>query len=434
MKKVTFCTLALALAVSITFTALSLTGCDNGGGGDDSTPPTVLSVTPRGADDPISGNVVITFSEAMDASPGTVKLNNLTALSGGSWNAAKTVFTIAYSGLSGGTIYSVNISGFKDAAGNTMEADSSNIFMTTGPAPSITLPTQAGLYYEDSMSGTPLVTFNKSSATTATNTFNAAITYVNEHPGLRTYILLLDDDVSVGPLSAFNATLTLRIIGLDSNRTITLSSNGSLFTVGVNAMLSLEENITLKGLATNNRPLVKVNQYGNLYMSNGSVITGNTNTTSGSDSSLIGGGVNVYGGNLTMIGGKITGNKAYRGGGVYAGGGRFYMTGGEISGNTATTTGLGGEGGGVLLANNAPNTGCTFTMSGGTITSNTAVYGGGVTLIGNGAFIMNSPAKKANIYGNTATSTDPLYLPYPQVVRMSVSASISGSDTGGEGW
>jgi len=86
MKKVTFCTLALALAVSITFTALSLTGCDNGGSGPDpdTTPPTVVSVTPRGADDPTSGNVVITFDEAMNATPGTVKLNNLTALSGGS--------------------------------------------------------------------------------------------------------------------------------------------------------------------------------------------------------------------------------------------------------------------------------------------------------------------------------------------------------------
>jgi len=313
-----------------------------------------------------------------------------------------------------------------------MEADSSNSFMTTGTPPPITLPTVAGLYDEYNMSGGPIVAFNKTSEDTKTTSFKAAIDYVNAHPG-EFYILLLDGDVSVGPLSAFNASLRLTIAGLSSNRTISLSSNGSLFTVGVNAMLVLGENITLKGLADNNRPLVKVNQSGNLYMLDDSAIKDNTNTFSGAgggDSNIdkYGGGVNVYGGIFTMRGGKISGNKANSGGGggVYTAGGKFEMNGGEISGNTAIL------GGGVFVGNIAANTGCTFTMSGGTITGNTAtstsIGGGGIFVAGTSALVLSGSATKASISGNTAPITS-----LAQVYRLA-GASISGSDTGGEGW
>ncbi len=69
-----------------------------------------------------------------------------------------------------------------------------------------------------------------------------------------------------------------------------------------------------------------------------------------------------------MSGGTISDNTAIDGGGVYNDYGTFTMSGGTISGNTATD-----EGGGVYIGYNK-----TFTMSGGTISGNTAKDGGGI--------------------------------------------------------
>jgi len=98
-------------------------------------PPTVTAVLPRGAIVAVNGDVVITFSEKMDSgADGTVQLNGLAALTGGSWSDNDTVFIIPYSGLVNGTDYTVNISGFKDVAGNTMVADGTHSFKTITPA------------------------------------------------------------------------------------------------------------------------------------------------------------------------------------------------------------------------------------------------------------------------------------------------------------
>ena len=102
----------------------------------DDTPPTVTNVTPASTSAAISGNVVITFSEPMNtATAGTVQLNSLPALTGGAWSNGNTVFTVPYSGLSYSTTYTVNISGFADAAGNTMIPDAINSFTTTTAPP-----------------------------------------------------------------------------------------------------------------------------------------------------------------------------------------------------------------------------------------------------------------------------------------------------------
>ncbi|MDR1668208.1 MAG: Ig-like domain-containing protein, partial [Bacteroidales bacterium] len=97
----------------------------------DVTAPTVASVTPSGTGAATSGNIVITFNEAMDAgTTGTVQLNSLSALTSGTWSVGNTVFTVAYSGLTYSTAYTVNISGFEDAAGNAMIADNTHSFTT----------------------------------------------------------------------------------------------------------------------------------------------------------------------------------------------------------------------------------------------------------------------------------------------------------------
>ena len=92
--------------------------------------------------------------------------------------------------------------------------------------------------------------------------------------------------------------------------------------------------------------------------------------------------VNVNsGGELVMVSGAITGNTNTdddwaSGGGVIVSGGIFTMSGGTISGNSAV--GTRGSGG------------CRFTMSGGAINGNSVTrYGGGVMIQGSGStFIM----------------------------------------------
>ena len=99
----------------------------------DETKPTVTDVSPDGTGTAISGSIVVTFSEAMDTSAGTVSLDGGdTYLTGGTWSEGNTVYTVAYYGLTYDTQYTVAISGFRDAApgGNVMNTDNTNTFTT----------------------------------------------------------------------------------------------------------------------------------------------------------------------------------------------------------------------------------------------------------------------------------------------------------------
>ena len=127
----------------------------------DTTPPTVLSVAPGGTGVPVSGNVLITFDEAMDITAGIVKLNTLT-LSGGSWTVGNTVFTIPYSGLAYSTSFTVEISGFKDVAGNVMTTDSSRSFTTAAAPPPLTFTDSAAYDIPASTVGTAIASINVS--------------------------------------------------------------------------------------------------------------------------------------------------------------------------------------------------------------------------------------------------------------------------------
>ena len=156
-----------------------------------------------------------------------------------------------------------------------------------------------------------------------------------------TYAIELNTDESLNPQTLFynDNNITIIFKGIDTDRNISLSSNGSIFTIGSGVTLSLDENITLQGRSNNDVPLVTVNGYGKLVMNNGSSITGNT-----------GGGVRVSSnGSFTMEGGRVSNNtndSEY--GGVYvANRAIFTMNGGIISGNTITTHNnrAGGEGG-----------------------------------------------------------------------------------------
>ena len=165
----------------------------------------------------------------------------------------------------------------------------------------------------------------------------------------KTYILEVGADENIAPRTlqysgAIDITVILRSSG--ANRTIRLSSNGTMFTVWQNVTLVLDNNITLQGHSQNTGRMVHV--YNGIFkMNSGATITGNT-----------GGGVEIRWGTFEMKGGTISGNTAFDGGGVYYCG-TFEMKGGSISGNTASN-----NGGGVWSDVS------TFDMSGGTISNN----------------------------------------------------------------
>jgi hypothetical protein len=239
------------------------------------------------------------------------------------------------------------------------------------------------------------------------------------------YTIEVNADETINPTTlsySGRTNIGITLIGIGGVRTISLSSQGSLFTVGTGVTLTLGNNITLQGLSDNNASLVQIYRSGTLVMDEGSKITGNITTVG----VVGGGGVNVNGGTFTMNGGEISGNTiapsdGNGGGGVRVYNATFTMNGGEISGNTATAGGgvminsatfimndgkisgnitrnsnFGG-GGGVNVNYNA-----TFIMNGGEISGNTAVWGGGVIVYLDSTFRITN----GTIYGSNEPNTN----------------------------
>jgi len=204
-----------------------------------------------------------------------------------------------------------------------------------------------------------------------------------------TYIVEVSANENIAPRTleyrgAINITVILR--GDYENRTVRLSSHGTMFTVNSNVTFILDDNITLHGHTQNTGNMVDVNG-GIFIMNTGATITenkggggvyvrsgtftmnGGTISNNGKESSFLGGGVDNRA-NFTMNGGTISGNIATQGGGVSNSHGTFILNNGTISGNSAT------QGGGVYVSYG------TFTMRGGIITGNIAgEYGGGVNVV-----------------------------------------------------
>ena len=225
-----------------------------------------------------------------------------------------------------------------------------------------------------------------------TTSLQAALTWLasNAVSG-GTYTITISANESIAPqtLSYSGNTVGITLTGDSTERTVSLSSSGSLFTVSSGVTLTLGNNLTLQGMSGgNSTSLVRVNSEGTLVMESGSKITGNRNTFAASTSSS--GGVLVNGGTFTMSGGEISGNTAfYYGGGVYMSSGTFTMNGGEISGNTAPD-----GGGGVYVSSG------TFTkQSGGTIygsdASNTLKNTASSSSYGHAVYV-DSGSKKRN--------------------------------------
>jgi hypothetical protein len=184
------------------------------------------------------------------------------------------------------------------------------------------------------------------------------------------YTITLTGDETIAPqtLSYGGKNVRITLSGGAAERTVSLGSTGSIFTIKQGVTLTLDNNLTLQGRTDNTASLVQVNSKGTLVMNIGSKITGNT--------ASYGGGVyvsrtsNYYDpdeidGRFTMDGGEISRNTASNGGGVSVAHGTFTMSNGEISGNSASS------GGGVYVSSG------TFTMDGGEISGNSASSNGG---------------------------------------------------------
>jgi fibronectin type 3 domain-containing protein len=237
---------------------------------------------------------------------------------------------------------------------------------------------------------------------------SAALSYISTNAvNGDDYLIILGADETVSPatLSYSSRTVGITLRGFGSERTVSLGSNGNMFTVNAGVTLTLDENITLSGRNANTGSLVNVASNGNFIM-NGGTISGNTKSDAASPATG-GGGVYVNNGNFIMNGGTISGNTASHtfmglsGGGVSVGNGNFTMNGGTISGNTLSNSSSTAQGGGVSVGSG------TFIMNGGAISENTVdssssspAQGGGV-YVGSGAFTMID----GTISGNTASSS-----------------------------
>lgn len=191
-------------------------------------------------------------------------------------------------------------------------------------------------------------------------------------------------------------TRSINVIKVDKGKTFTLTD------CSVNGTVTHDTGMRGRG--------VKVLGTFNLYGGN---ITGNATSGNYNDGNTLGAGIYVAtGSTFNMYGGKITGNTGYSaGGGVYVDytdsdkwRAVFNMSGGEISGNTSSSSG-----GGVYV------NGGSFTMSGGSITSNVA--GTSVSSSGGGVYLGD--------YKDNVGAT------YPGTFTVSGKVSITGNTKSG---
>jgi hypothetical protein len=230
--------------------------------------------------------------------------------------------------------------------------------------------------------------------------------------------LSADEAINETTLSYNSKTVKITLIGATTERTVSQSSNGSMFTVGSGVTLTLGNNVTLQGRNVVAASPVSVNSGATLAMK------GNAKITGGKASS--GGGVYVNGGSFTMSdNATVSGNTAYSsGGGVYVSSGSFTMSGNAtVSGNNTTAYPGASSGGGVYVS------GGSFTMSGNATVSgnNTASYpGGGGVYVNGGSFTMSD---NATVSGNTAYSSGGGVYVGGGSFTMSDNAAVSGNMT-----
>jgi hypothetical protein len=240
---------------------------------------------------------------------------------------------------------------------------------------------------------------------TTTAEWTRALNYIRASGNNKDYTIEVIGDVEVSGNDSSLGTVTNITVTLTGNGKLYLTSNGSILNVGANQTLIIDsEDLILEGLRSGQNGATQDNSYSTITVSGTNAqLELKNGTISGNanyyGSSYDGGGVFIYGGSFTMTGGTISGNTAS---GYYRGGGGVYVFSATftMTGGTIsgnTASGYGARGGGVYITVNS-----SFTMTGGTISGNTASgYGGGVYVWEYGSFSKSS----GTIYGYSASDT-----------------------------
>jgi len=201
--------------------------------------PTVTNATPNGATNKLTGNIVITFNKAMDPNTaGTVNLNGSSVRKltpggtvNGTWSDGNTVYTIPYpngaSALTSGSSYTIEVSGFKDAAGNAIDKNTDYKFTPTTDTrkPTVTSATPSGTNISI-LAGDLVITFDKEMNTTA-----GTIT-LNNLPAI---------NAISGVWSNTNKTLTIPYGTLDYDTAYVIKISGFKDTAAPNANTMVDD-------------------------------------------------------------------------------------------------------------------------------------------------------------------------------------------------
>jgi hypothetical protein len=278
------------------------------------------------------------------------------------------------------------------------------------------------------------------------------------------YVTLNLKDITLQGISDNNAAL----VRVDQNGNLVLESGakiiGNTNTTADSVTATAAGGVSSAGTVTISGGEIS----GNTSQSIGGGIAGGTITLTGgkianNTAKNYGGGVH---GNITVSGGEISGNNAVRGGGVYgnvtitdgsiknnkaegsgsiltpSGGGvygKVIMSGGTIEGNSAVSTAANplrspSRGGGIYSGNIL--SGEESVLSGGTITNNTALIGGGIFVPNSGSLTMSKDIVVTPFDSTNEVSTNAIALMFyrssatPPVVTnatIKITESFSGS-------
>ena len=261
--------------------------------------------------------------------------------------------------------------------------------------------------------------------------WNSAVSAINSGGGNKNYIINITANFSVPGTTSYNFTPSDLNISIRGNKTLSLSSNGSL--LRINGQRIIIRDLTLKGRkngvdgATSDNDASLIYMYGTVELKGTASITGNVlyrNSLSDyANAQRYGGGVDLEGGTFIMWdNSSITGNSVITsgtprswalGGGIYNYGTLIMRGNSSITNNTATANGDSytqqrfGFGGGVFVG-----PGKILRIEGGTISGNTAnVKGSALYLFASnggtddfGIGNDNSIAQRGTFSGDTWTS------------------------------
>jgi len=303
-----------------------------------------------------------------------------------SWSPQETTFKI-------GTVYTATITLTADD-NYTMQGIELDFFTIEGATSVSCLVNNANTVFVTAVfPETPFNVYSEATWTAAKNAINSGGSGTTDN--YRNYTINITQSFSMSSNTSNTFNSTYINVTITGDHTITLTGTGNLLRLGANQSVVIHDT-DFVGYSDNNTSLIYV------YGANARLTMEGNSSASNNINSSYGGGVYVNGSSaiFTMKDEAwIYDNIASYGGGVAViDTGTFNMSGNaKITGNISTVNNVQSGGGGVYVGGAyAP----TFIMSGGTISGNNAVRGGGVYVY-RGIFRMET----GTIYGTNETET-----------------------------